>query len=376
MKKSHFKIIQTTVIPVVIISLSIGGCTSKSPAQIEDRHNMVFTKHGTMEIIRVYPNDTIESIAQQHHIPVEILAATNNLSYPYHLYNVRTIMLPQEKFHKVKKSESMKSIAKQYNVDLMYLIDLNGMNHVQPNKTLQIGTIIKIPLQDKNIKQHVQDDSLIPAYSPTKDYDVMELDEVQHNTPMEQIDNDTQVDNDTQINNDISNEDNPPEKQENKVIDSGSLEFENDLQKTLNKSEEEPQATNINTQDDKSFKVSTPLNSTQFIWPLSGTISRDKKDGITIYAPLNTPVRSVGNGKVIFAENDNGEYGNLVIIKHTDGYLSAYAHNNQILVKKGEEVKKGQTISKVGKSGKVSKTQLYFSMRKGKEIIDTEKDSM
>jgi uncharacterized protein YcfL len=110
MKKSHFKIIQTTVIPVVIISLSIGGCTSKSPAQIEDRHNMVFTKHGTMEVIRVYQNDTIESISQQKNIPIEIIAATNNLHYPYHLYNIRTIMIPKDRFHKVKKSESLKSI--------------------------------------------------------------------------------------------------------------------------------------------------------------------------------------------------------------------------------------------------------------------------
>ncbi len=359
MKRNHFKIRKTTVIPAVIVSLSMVGCTSKTPAQIEDRHNMVFTRHGTIEIIRVYPNDTIESIAQQNNIPVEVLAATNRLSYPYHLYNVRTMILPKDKFHKVQKSESMKSIAKKYDVDLMYLIDINAMDHLQANKTLQIGTIIKIPLQDKNIKQHVENDSLTPVYVPTKDYDVMELDEVQE--PIQEL-------------NDVSYEDNQPRKAEQEIKDDTTLEFENDLKQTLNKPEEEINIPTVNNEN--SFKISTPLNSTQFIWPLSGTISRDKKDGIIIYAPLNTVVRAAGSGKVIFAENDNGEYGNLIIIKHTDGYLSAYAHNNQILVKKGDEVKKGQTISKVGKSGKVSKTQLYFSMRKGKEIIDTEKDSI
>jgi murein DD-endopeptidase MepM/ murein hydrolase activator NlpD len=360
MAKKHFKITNKTAVPLVIISLSIASCTSKTPAQIEDRQNMVFTRHGTMEIIRVYPNDTIESIAQQNNVPVEVLAATNHLSYPYHLYNVRTMMLPKDKFHKVKQSESMKSIAKKYDVDLMYLIDINGMDHLKANKTLQLGTIIKIPLQDKNIKQHVQDDSLTPAYRPTKDYDVMELDEVQE--PI-------------QDSNTMSYENNQPHiESDHEIKDNTSIEFENDLKQTLNKPEEDISIPTTNSEN--SFKVSTPLNSTQFIWPLSGTISRDKKDGITIYAPLNTVVRAAGNGKVIFAENDNGEYGNLIIIKHADGYLSAYAHNNQMLVKKGDEVKKGQTIAKVGKSGKVSKTQLYFSMRKGKEIIDTEKDSM
>jgi hypothetical protein len=66
------------------------------------------------------------------------------------------------------------------------------------------------------------------------------------------------------------------------------------------------------------------------------------------------------------------DYSPRGIVRHEMGHHLDY----QMLLKKGDEVKKGQTIAKVGKSGKVSKTQLYFSMRKGKEIIDTEKDSM
>lgn len=361
-------------IPATITALSLLGCTSKTPAQIEDRNNMVFTRHGTMEVIRVYPNDTIESISQQRNVPVEIIAATNNLTYPYHLYNVRTIMVPKDRFHKVKKSETLKSISRKYNIDLMHLMDFNDMTHMSANKTLQPGTIIKIPATNKDLKQHVEDQSLTPIYSPTKEYDVMELDEVQdapqHQTNLHEPITAKAI----ETNEDISTHESHVENHQQTQNEIVSSEFENDLKATLNKTEEEVPVEI--PADDNSFKASTPLNSTYFIWPLNGKISRDKKDGLTIFAPLNTVIRAAGNGKVIYAENDNGEYGNLIIIKHKDGYLSAYAHNNQILVKKGDEVKKGQTISKVGKSGKVSKPQLFFSMRKGKDIIDPEKDSI
>ncbi len=347
--------------PALILSLSLSSCTSNSgPAQIENKQNIVFTRHGAMEIIRVYPHDTVESIAQQKNIPVEILAAMNNLAYPYHLYNIRTLMIPQEKYHRVSSNnETLKSISEKYRVDLMQLIDMNEMMHNGTNERLRIGTIVRIPTKSSHIKQHIEDNSLMPVYAPTKEYDVMELDEVTSDLVPEYQPKAT----DNQIDHHL----------ETSVTEElPSSDFEKDLQETLAKNTKDDILTPYDS--DNNFKTSTPLNSQLFIWPLNGAVSRKNKDGITISAPLNTPVRAAGSGKVIFAENDNSEYGNLVIIKHQDGYLSAYAHNNQIMVKKGDKVNKGQTISKVGKSGKVSKPQLFFSMRKGKDLINPEKD--
>ena len=346
--------------PALIITLSLSGCTSDSgPAQIENRQNIVFTRYGAMEMIRVYPNDTIESIAEQRKIPVEILAATNNLAYPYHLYNVRTLMIPQNQYHMVNSNkETLKSISKQYHVDLMQLMDMNDMTHISINQKLRVGTIMTIPTQNINIKQHFEDHALKPIYTPTKEYDVMKLDEINNESSLQY-----QPDTDDKAMHNL----------EQSVSEQAStLAFEQDLEETLGKSNKDD--TPIVYDTNHGFKTPTPLNSELFIWPLSGVISRDNKDGIMISAPLNTPVRAAGNGKVIFAENDNGEYGNLIIIKHQDKYLSAYAYNNQILVKKGDEVNKGQIISKVGKSGKSSKPQLFFSMRRGKDIINPEQD--
>jgi LysM repeat protein len=241
----------------------MNGCTSKSElAQIDDRQNMVFTRHGTMEVIRVFPADTIESIAQQRHVPIEILAAVNNIPYPYHLYNVRTLMIPQEKYHKVKSSgESLKSIAKKYRVDLMQLIDMNNMMHIPQNKTLQIGMIIKIPKQHY-VKQHVErHHSLEPVYTPTKEYDVMELNEVK----------DDPVDHNV-----IAHENDKPSYVEKPVSqeESVSLDFEKELQETKN------QDMSFEPKIESSFKTTTPLNSDQFVWPLTGKVSRDDKNGI------------------------------------------------------------------------------------------------
>lgn len=348
-----------------IIALSSTGCTSNSTSvQIEDKHNLIFTQNGTMEVIRVYPNDTIESISTQKHVPIEILAAINNLSYPYHLYNVRTLMIPHTKYHKVQtNNESLKSIANKYRIDTMQLMDVNDMTHIPMNKRLQQGIIIKIPEKNHTLSQHAQDESLSPAYNPTKDYDVMELNEIKDDN----IDIQHPIQND-EVENNISKL--PPQIAEEPT----NTEFETDLQNTLRKQSTQESEPKQVEQINNAFKTLTPLNSQSFIWPLTGKVSRDKNDGLSIFAPLNTAVRAIGNGKVIFAENDNGEYGNLIIIKHDNGYLSAYAHNNQLLVKKGDSIKKGQTISKVGKSGKVSKSQLFFSMRKDKEIIHPESE--
>lgn len=333
MKKGHSIITTKNTISSLIISLSLLGCTTKNPAQIEHKNNMVFTQQGTMKIVRVFPQDTVESIAQQHGVPVEILARVNQLGYPYDLLGTRQIMVPCDKYHLVKKSnETLKSIAKKYKVGLEQIEDLNPA--ISGSEILQLNTIVRIP------KQGLQDRS---------SYEVMELEEV--DLPVDdRVVEETHYD-------------------DSKTDESDNFDFEQNLQESQAiKSQATPQ-------DNQLFKTSTPLNLPYFVWPLGGKVSRDKKDGITIYAPLDAPVKAAGNGKVIFAENDKGDYGNLVIIKHQDGYLSAYAHNNQMLVKKGEEVRKGQTISKVGKSGKASQTQLFFSMRKGDEIINPEKDT-
>jgi len=96
-------------------------------------------------------------------------------------------------------------------------------------------------------------------------------------------------------------------------------------------------------------------------------------DGINIMAPKGTPVRAVENGVVAYAGNELRGFGNLLLVKHSGGWITAYAHNDTLLVKRGDKVGKGQVISKVGSSGSVTIPQLHFELRRGKKLYDPRK---
>jgi murein DD-endopeptidase MepM/ murein hydrolase activator NlpD len=93
-------------------------------------------------------------------------------------------------------------------------------------------------------------------------------------------------------------------------------------------------------------------------------------DGINIAAPRGTPVRSIDAGTVAYAGNEVKGYGNIVLIKHANGWISAYAHLDDMTVKPGDTIAAGQVIAKVGDSGGVAEPQLHFELRRGKKPVD------
>lgn len=129
---------------------------------------------------------------------------------------------------------------------------------------------------------------------------------------------------------------------------------------------------------------SPPKRSGTFSWPLKGkTISaygpKDKglhNDGVNIAAPRGTAVKAAENGVVAYAGNEIRGFGNLLLIKHDGGWVTAYAHNDQLLVKRGDKVKRGQLISKVGATGSVTSPQLHFELRKGSNAVNPQKYMM
>lgn len=121
-----------------------------------------------------------------------------------------------------------------------------------------------------------------------------------------------------------------------------------------------------------------PLTGNAFRWPARGRVisgfgprpDGKHNDGINIAVPLGTSVKAVENGVVAYAGSELEGYGNLVLIRHADDWVSAYAHNDEIAVKRGDEVRRGQIIAKAGKSGSVSQPQLHFELRKGSQPVD------
>ncbi len=112
----------------------------------------------------------------------------------------------------------------------------------------------------------------------------------------------------------------------------------------------------------------------EFRWPAHGRIIQSFKangnDGINIAVPEGTAVKAAEGGVVKYAGDELKGYGNLILIQHPNGFVSAYAHNGELDVKRGDTVKRGQTIAKAGQTGNVTTPQVHFELRKGQTPVD------
>lgn len=113
-------------------------------------------------------------------------------------------------------------------------------------------------------------------------------------------------------------------------------------------------------------------------WPVRGKVISGfgpkanglKNEGINIAVPEGTSIRAAESGVVAYAGNELKGYGNLVLIRHDNGYVTAYAHAKELFVKRGDTVKRGDVIAKAGQTGSVSSPQLHFEVRKGATALD------
>jgi murein DD-endopeptidase MepM/ murein hydrolase activator NlpD len=115
-----------------------------------------------------------------------------------------------------------------------------------------------------------------------------------------------------------------------------------------------------------------------FRWPVRGKVitgygaktNGKSNDGINLAVPEGTPVKAAEDGVVAYSGNELKGYGNLILIRHSNGYVTAYAHASELLVKRGDTIKRGQVIAKSGQSGEVGSPQLHFEIRKGSTPVD------
>ncbi len=118
-----------------------------------------------------------------------------------------------------------------------------------------------------------------------------------------------------------------------------------------------------------------------FRWPVHGRViaafgarpNGVQNDGINLAVPEGTPIKAADDGVVAYAGNELKGYGNLVLIRHANGYVSAYANASQLLVKRGDSIKRGQVIAHAGQTGNVTSPQLHFEIRKGSTPVDPTK---
>jgi murein DD-endopeptidase MepM/ murein hydrolase activator NlpD len=154
-------------------------------------------------------------------------------------------------------------------------------------------------------------------------------------------------------------------------------------------------STEVTGPSGKDEKPSTPIASNDqlptpepmsgsgnsFRWPVLGRIISEfgakpdggHNDGIDVAVPQGTSVKAAENGVVAYAGDELKGYGNLVLVRHANNWVSAYAHNDELLVKRGDKVRRGQIIAKAGTTGSVSQPQVHFELRRGSRPVDPTK---
>lgn len=258
-------------------------------------------------------------------------------------------------YHHVEKGESIASIAQKFSMDKMELVRLNGL---KPPYKIFVGQKLLVKTSSTSAKPN-ETDFDAPADGSAKvskiemkgDVEVKTLEPIKGTEPTTAL----------------------PEQRESTAVDESAsmtpttdADIESDIEG--NDVEKEP-----NTPKEK---VNVPASAGAYKWPVKGKIIQGFKtgktgnDGINISAPKGTPVKAANNGVVAHAGNQVAGLGNIVLIKHANGYMSVYTHLDEIKVKKGQEVKAGDKIGTVGKTGNVKEPQLHFEIRNGKTPID------
>jgi murein DD-endopeptidase MepM/ murein hydrolase activator NlpD len=263
----------------------------------------------------VAPKETVYALSRLYGVPVRSLLLLNKLDPPYLLHTGQKVKIPVQKTHVVAQGETVYAISRRYDVSLAELVRLN---EIAKPFTIVTGQTLLLPDEQRTAVA-----TAAPETEASGDADYTPDAQLQH--------------------------DEPPPPLRRVVL---------------------PPSTNIPHPKE--------LSGDGFLWPVDGTIVSGygpkgkglQNDGINIAAPKGTPILAAQNGVVAYRGNELRGFGNLILIKHDKGYMTAYAHASRILVERGARVKRGQVIAHVGNTGSVGDPQLHFEIRRGRKPVD------
>lgn len=292
----------------------------------------------------VKPGDTVYSVAKANGLPVRSLIDANGLAPPYQLEPGRELRLPSVKLHVVERGDTLYAVSRKYNVTMAALARGNDLK--EPF-TIQVGQRLALPASaDVQKGAPLPRERLVGTILP------------QSSGPGASVPAAPQM----------------PVVAEKLDAKPGEAEA-----KDQNAKAETPGAP-VNPPAAAAPVAAPPAQGEArgFVWPVAGQVTsrfgpKDgglHNDGINIAAKHGAPVRAAASGTVAYAGNELKGYGNLVLVRHAGGWMTAYAHNGELLVKRGDAVKQGQTIARAGATGSVREPQLHFEIRRGSQAVD------
>jgi len=293
---------------------------------------------GQATVVTVGPGDTLASYSRRYGVSMAVLIKANNLTNPNSLTIGQRIVIPGHHgaatahatapasvpaapsyggFHVAGPGDTLSKIARRYRVSVA---DLARANRLSPQAQIKLGDRLNIPAKVAPPAAHAQAaPPQVAAAAPAP----------------------------------------APAPQQ---VASGT----------------QRQSANLATPTHTPEETTGNTGSAGFRWPVRGRIvtafgakpNGQQNDGINIAVPEGTPVKAAEEGEVAYAGNELKGYGNLILVRHPNGFVTAYAHASELLVKRGDKVKRGQVIAKSGRTGNISAPQLHFEIRKGSTPVD------
>ncbi|HEY7799708.1 MAG TPA: M23 family metallopeptidase [Hyphomonadaceae bacterium] len=286
--------------------------------------------------IAVQRGDTLYDISRRYSVNMRALIETNGLEPPYALDPGRTIYLPPPNTHIVERGETLYSVSRRYNVDTRSLALLNTMSRPW---TIYPGDELLLPPLARDQSRRTTPVSIPVAATPP---------------PVVLAPSSPSI--------------KPPAPKSTPAPAS----------KTVSTPAKEKPVSPPKTTPAPKPAIEAAAGPRDFIWPVSGELLKDygvgedglRNDGVNIGVPKGTKVKAAADGEVVYAGSELVGFGNLILIRHAGGWVSAYAHAETVLVKEGAMVRQGQAIAEAGATGNASIPQVHFELRKGREPVD------
>jgi murein DD-endopeptidase MepM/ murein hydrolase activator NlpD len=281
-------------------------------------------------IVTVKKGETVFILSRRYGVSTQKIIEANGLKPPYRLGPGGSLVIPKPRFRMVKRGDSLYRISRELSISVYELARLNRLKspfRIYVGQKLVLPFTVVTDVSRKTSRQIDLEGASLKKKNRETDLEVrlLKAKEIAKN-------------------------------------------------KYLSKREKDKSTAN----KQRGIKFPKIKTSGRFNWPVRGKLSsiygsKGKglhNDGINIIAPRGASVMAAGHGVVAYSGNELRGFGNLLLIKHSGGWVTAYAHNEKLLVKRGDKVSEGQIIAKVGASGNVVLPQLHFEVRKGKRAIN------
>ncbi len=269
----------------------------------------------------VKPGDTIRSIGNSTGAGSEAIARANTIPAPFVVRPGQRLKIPGGRYHLVREGQSGIAIARAYGTEWSRIADLNDL---QPPYVLRNGQRLLLPSAAETA--HMSMEQRAQAFS-------LDIDDL--------------------------------------ATGSEPAIASNEAPKQPTATPKRPLHTDVAIAEPRAF-------SGKFDWPLNGPIigrfgpagDGRRNDGINISAERGEDIHAAADGVIAYAGSAIAVYGGLILIKHGDGWITAYGHAEQILVTRGQSVHRGDVIARAGATGSVNKPQLHFEIRNKRTPVD------